>query len=424
MQAVVGGYIDTVRHFGRNVRLYMFATALMGFTYDGGIYAVIFNLYLLRLGYGPALVGQVNAAGMLAFAVCAFPAGALGERWGNWRMLLIGLWIMFGGSLLLTLAEWLPPEGRPAWLFVMYVVMNAGLSLYFVNCVPYLMTITSVREHNAAFSVQSALISLAAFAGSLLAGFLPGLFVWAFGLSIDDAAPYRYPLVVASLLFTTGIWAILSSRPDGDQGGEPHTTVADIPAGGSRDVWRLIGLLTFVRLLLVSGSAVAMTFFNVYMDDGLAVPTEQIGVAISIGRLMAAPAALLTPLLAARLGNARVTMLASLGVAIFLTPLALAPVWYAATLGYVGAMAMTSIRYPAFMVYTMALIPPRFRSMVAGAGEMAAGLAFAILAFAGGFIIVVGGYRPLFLLGAALNLAGAIALGLFFRWQHKRHPSS
>jgi MFS family permease len=76
------------------------------------------------------------------------------------------------------------------------------------------------------------------------------------------------------------------------------------------------------------------------------------------------------------------------------------------------------------MVYTMDLIPLRFRSMVAGAGEMAAGLAFAILAFAGGFIIVAGGYRPLFLLGAALNLAGAVALGLFFRWQHKRHPSS
>lgn len=416
---MVASYLDTVRRFNRNLRLYLFATALMGFTYDGGIYAVIFNLYLLRLGYGPEFVGQVNAAGMFAFAMSAFPAGALGDRFGNHRLLLAGLWTMFGGSLLLAAVESGPLPLQTSGLMVAYVLLNIGLSCYFVNSVPYLMNITGSGERTAAFSVQSALISLAAFAGSLLAGFLPGYFALLFDHSLDEPAPYRYPLWLASILFTAGIWAIAAGRPTTDQPLHSPAVAVEIPAAAGRSVWGVIGLLTLIRLLLISGSAVAMIFFNVYMDAGLAVPTAQIGAAISIGRLSAVPAALLTPLLAARMGNGRVTVLASLGVVLCLLPLALAPVWYAATLGYIGAIAMSSVRYPAFMVYTMEIIPAHFRSVVAGASEMAAGLSFALLALAGGYIIVAGGYGPLFLTGATLNLlgTGALALFLYARWR-------
>jgi MFS family permease len=420
---VVASYLDTVRRFNRTIRLYLFATALMGFTYDGGIYAVIFNLYLLRLGYGPDYVGQVNAAGMFAFAISAFPAGALGDRFGNRRLLLAGLWTLFGGSLLLASVESGPPAWQSTGLMAAYILLNVGLSCYFVNSVPYLMNITVVEERTAAFSVQSASISLAAFAGSLIAGFLPGYFALLFGHSLDEPAPYRYPLWLASILFTAGIWAIAASRPPMTQPATSLPLAVELPTTSTRSVWGLIGILTLIRLLLISGSAVAMIFFNVYMDAGLGVPTAQIGIAISIGRLSAVPAALLTPILAARMGNAWVTVLASLGVVLCLLPLALAPVWYVAAFGYIGAIAMSSVRYPAFMVYTMELIPARFRSVVAGASEMAAGLSFALLALAGGFIIIAGGYSPLFLTGAALNLMGTGALVLFLYTRRHQHSS-
>ena len=45
-------YVRALRGFNRNVRLYLFTTALLGFTIFGGIYPVLFNLYLLRLGHG------------------------------------------------------------------------------------------------------------------------------------------------------------------------------------------------------------------------------------------------------------------------------------------------------------------------------------------------------------------------------------
>jgi MFS family permease len=205
---VVTTYLRTVRRFSRNVRLYLFVAALMGFTFDGGIHSVIFNLYLLRLGYGPETIGLVNSAGMLAFALGAFPVGALGERWGYRRLLLAGVGAMFVGYLLLPLVEFTAAAWQPSLLVATYVLMNLGLSAFFVNGIPYLMRVTTPEEHNPAFSIQSALISLAAFAGSLLAGFLPDLFAQLLGLSVDQAAPYRYPLLLGALLLVGSVWAI------------------------------------------------------------------------------------------------------------------------------------------------------------------------------------------------------------------------
>ena len=44
-----GGYIDRLRSFKPNVRLYLLFVLLT--TFNVGIYSVIFNLYILRLGF-------------------------------------------------------------------------------------------------------------------------------------------------------------------------------------------------------------------------------------------------------------------------------------------------------------------------------------------------------------------------------------
>ena len=48
-------YLKTLRRFNRNVRLLFVANAILGFVFFG-IYALLLNLYLLRLGYGDAEV--------------------------------------------------------------------------------------------------------------------------------------------------------------------------------------------------------------------------------------------------------------------------------------------------------------------------------------------------------------------------------
>ena len=83
-------YLQAIRRFNRNTWLLLIAVATTGFGYIG-IYIMLFNLYLLRLGFGPDFVGTINAAAQLSSALFSLPAGALGQRWGTRRMSILGL---------------------------------------------------------------------------------------------------------------------------------------------------------------------------------------------------------------------------------------------------------------------------------------------------------------------------------------------
>ena len=138
---------------------------------------------------------------------------------------------------------------------------------------------------------------------------------------------------------------------------------------------------------------------------------------MAIGRLLAAPAALIMPLLTSRWGNGGAALWSSLGSAISLIPLAAISHWGAASLGFVAVMALASIRYPTFMIYTMEVVSPKQRGIASGAGEMAAGGSFAFMALSGGFLIAALGYHSLFLTGAVLTGIGTFMFWLNFKNQ-------
>ena len=97
-------YLRTLRLFNRNVRLYLLVAGLMGLTVYGGINAVVFNLYVIRLGYGPEFVGMLNASSWLALAVFSLPAGRLGRRFGPRRLMIGGQALIAASLCLLPLA--------------------------------------------------------------------------------------------------------------------------------------------------------------------------------------------------------------------------------------------------------------------------------------------------------------------------------
>ena len=401
-----------IRRFNHPVRLYLVSSALFGFTIFGGIYTLLLNLYLLRLGYGPDLVGVVNGAGMLALALWALPAGALGERWGSRRALITGLRLIVTGLGLLPLAELIPATFRPAWLVGTYMLAWLGVALYFVNTNPFLMRATTPVERRHVFSVQAALWPVAGFAGSLVGGVLPGWIATPLQLSLEDPAPYRYPLLLAAMLLVP---AVLALRATSEPAGDHRQAIAPPPDAAP---YRLIVLLSLVTLLQLAGEGATRTFFNVYLDTGLRVPTAQIGTLAGVAQLLAVPAALATPVLAARLGNRDTVIVGSCGMALSLLPLALVPHAAAAGLGYIGLTAMASIRRPAVSVYGMDIVPPAWRTAMSSATTMAVGMSWCLVALGGGYLITRLGYASFFLAAAGSTAAGAMVFWGVFRTVH------
>jgi len=209
---MVTAYVNKLRLFSHDVRLYLVTSALAGLTVFGGFLPVLLNLYLLRLGYGPEFIGQINATGQFAFSAFCLFAGVIGTRWSGRRLMIGGMGLAVGGFGLLPLAEFAPASLQAGWLWVTYVLGWLGLALYMVNGIPFLMTATGPQERTHAFSVRTALGPLAGFVGSLIAGLLPGLFASSWGLSLDGPAPYRYPLWIAALLFIPAPLVMLSTR--------------------------------------------------------------------------------------------------------------------------------------------------------------------------------------------------------------------
>lgn len=411
-----------------DARRHLLNAAVFGITLDGGIATVLLNLYVLRLGFGPEFVGLMNAIGMFVFALSSFPGGRLGERFGLRRVMLTGIALCLVGSALGPASEALPDMLRPFVIIAGAALINLGLGFYYANGAPWLMATTAPSQRTNAFSVQSAMYAVAGFAGSILGGNLPGVIAALTGDTLAQPAPYRWTLLLIPVLLALPLRAqwrmrepdVHATIPEDAATAAVHAEPAPrrplppLPTTG-RAIFYLIALFSLVRFLQVGGVGAATTFFNVYMDRELHVATGTIGLFQAMAKLLGVPIALAVPALARRYGNVALVLASSTVVGLSLLPMAWVPVWWVAGLSYIGIWIVTPVRYTAYTVFAMERTPPGVRGTMNGAQEMLAGLSFALIAFAGGFVINRFGYAPLFTAGAVLTLVGVWLLAEFIR---------
>jgi len=404
----VKDYLRKLRMLSRDARLLLASSTLWGFAVYGGIYAVLLNLYLLRLGYGARFIGLINGVGLLSSGLFSVPVGVVSERVGMRRMLILGMILGTAGFVALPCTEFARAGLRSAVLLATYFVGNLGITIWAVNAGPFLTAATSEQERSHAFSSSFSLASMGAFIGSLVASLMPEVFAVLLESSLAEPAPYRYTLMVAGALLSAGIPLFAAT----DQAAVSVRRETTQDAGKAPLI--LIGMMFLVVLLSVVGEGAANTFFNVYLDTELSVATSQIGTLSALARLLSLPATMAMPLVAARIGKGRAVLVGHIVKALCLLPMALLPHWLAVGSGYIGLTMLASFARPAFIAFQQESVPPRWRTAMAGATNMAAGLGFALAASGGGVVVAAAGYRGMFLVGAAIALVGILVLWAYF----------
>jgi MFS family permease len=401
--------------FNRNIRLFLAGWALIAFAYFG-IQGVLLNLYLLRLGFDTQFIGSLIASGQIVWALTALPAGAIGRRFGLRTALMAGSTIsMLAIGLLLTVG-WFPRELWSAWLYFTWMVTWFGAALLTVNSVPFLLHVSPAEERNHAFVAQGAVIALFGFIGSLVAGFLPGLFSSWLGASLDQSAPYWYPLWLVPLahLVCIAVWA--SADPVNPTRASGVVETAPAPLG----LFILLGIVVFLQ---TAGEGSVRAFFNVYLDKALLMPTAQIGLIFGVGQLLPVFMSLIAPNLLARLGAPRVLALTSVGAGLVSLPLALFQHWIPATFGFVGLMSMLAINAPSRNIFSQEIVPPHWRTTTSAINTVGIGLGWASTALVGGYLIPRIGFSGLFWIGTVLAFVAAILLWGYIR-SGPRHAAS
>src|SRR5574340_1192356 len=81
-------YADRVNAFSPNARLYLSSVIFLGAAI--GVYRLLFNFYVLSLGYDQALLGTLVTTSSLTALIAAMPLGYLIDIIGQKRALIFG----------------------------------------------------------------------------------------------------------------------------------------------------------------------------------------------------------------------------------------------------------------------------------------------------------------------------------------------
>ena len=401
-------YWNTLKLFNWNVRYFLMAGAVHGFVFFG-IYSLLLNLYLLRLGYESEFIGLVNGIGPFMLAVFSLPAGAISRRWGSRRVMICSYFILAISFGLVPLSEWLPGAFRSTWIVGTYALVWISAAFLIVNFGPYLMTWTGEEERNHAFALQAASMPVAGFLGSFLGGTLPGIFASFANVTLDSPIPYRNALLVGSAIeLLTGMIIMQTSEAKEKIDISTSTQTFD----DTLPPYRLIIMFAIVNMLAVAGEWTMRVYFNVYLDRVLSTPTTIIGVISASAQLMGLTA-LLVPQATARWGRNRIVRYGLFCVFVAFIPLILIAHWLAVGIGFMILLAVLSLTYPILGVFSQSMVKPQWRTAIASAMSMSIGIGVALTSLGGGYVVATFGYGILFILGASAGIIGSVFVWRF-----------
>ncbi|MBI4199486.1 MAG: MFS transporter [Chloroflexi bacterium] len=397
-------YWGTVRQFSKNARLFL-AYSLMA-ELGTGIWAVLFNLYLLRLEFSITFIGTFWLLNMLFHGIAALPAGVIGDRFGRRRSFFIATTIALiaQGSLLFT--------REPAVILAFAAMAGMGEAFHGVTGAPFMMENSEPGERPHLFSLNSAFLQLSRFGGNIAGGFLPLALAVVLGTPAVDPAAARGALVLALPLTMVALFPLAFMKE------KPVERVEDLrQLVMLRNVVHagIVARLALLSLLVGTGFGLTIRFFNVFFKEVHSASDSEIGTILAFGALASAGSILVSPLLAQHWGKAKGILLSQMASIPFLLLMALVPSLTAVTVFYVVRGAFYALGQPLRNQLSMEFVVAKERGTTAGFTHTAFDLGGGVGAGVAGLLITASGdFVPTFTVAATLIAVPAVLYFLFF----------
>ena len=255
------------------------------FLFDSGMFVffLLYNLYLLDLGFREDFLGWTTAAMALGSIVGSLPGGVL-TQYGGLRNTLLVCFSTIPAICALRAASAAGP-----WLITLAFLGGVASSLWAVALPAVVAQITDSSNRAFAFSVIFAVGIGFGIAAGLAGGYLPKLFL--FLPSVHSAVGAKR----AALLFGCGLaalalWPASRLNLNALHAAERRPRARHYPRG--RFVMRFFPALAIWSL----ATGAFGPFFNAYFSRQLRVPVEHIGAIFAGAQLVQVFAILLAPL--------------------------------------------------------------------------------------------------------------------------------
>jgi MFS family permease len=382
-------YWQRVVDCGRDIQLFLVYALI---SYLGiGMFALMFNLYLVELGYDEGFIGAFNAVYTLSMGVTCLGIGFLINRFGNWACIVVGT-IEFTVSML---AMCVATEG---WLLLALAAFNGiGSAFILTNQMPFVIEWTP-KQHTATIAaLSSALNSASVMLGSLIGGVVPGLIAMASSVDTESVGAYRATLMLGAALTGLGLLPMMAM---GAVRREKHhhdfrVAHAQLPNHRvRRQARRDIIALTLLGLFLAFGVGAIEPFYNVLLED-MGTSTSSIGLIFALSGLVTTVVSLAGPALARKIG----LVTAQIWLRLYHVPIHLALIVFPApvvvSLAYATRKISGSMAWPLESAHVGGLLPASARAHAFGMRSASWNIGYAFAAFISGQIIArTGSYTP------------------------------
>jgi MFS family permease len=401
--AAFSEYADKVRTFSHNARLYLLNVVIVGAAM--GVFRLLFNFYVLSLGYNEALLGRLITVSSLTALLAALPMGYLADVIGRKRSLLLSGTLMSASIMAIVL--W-PSDGM---LYGMNVVSGIGQSLGAVTMAPFLMENSGDKERTYLFSFSSGLQMAMASVGNWVGGYLPTWIGSTREVPAISSEAYAGALMVVSLTVAIGLIPLALLRTPPLQLSE-KSVFAPV-AYASRNP-ALLGKLILPMLITAIGAGLIMPFMNLFFRQVHHQPDPVIGSLFAWGSLAMGLGLLLAPPLADRMGKIRLVVVTQSLSIPFLIILGFSPLFWMSAFAYYIRLALMNMSSPVYQTFVMEHVEPSARATVASLVSMAWNFGWAFSPTVSGYLQVQYGFGPSFLGTIILYIVSTIMYYVFF----------
>ena len=191
---IIKNYIRALAGLNVNIRLLLLRTIIMGLY--SGIYGIIFNLYILDMGYRTDFLGLLLSVSLLTSSAMSIPAGILCDRFDRRKLMLVSSALSVAcrssRSSLCT---------RPYALLLFSALFGVFSSISAV-CLTPILAENCGEETVHVFSANASLGWIASVAGCAFGGLLPGL--WSRYFAALNS--YRLTLLFALVLLALRLY--------------------------------------------------------------------------------------------------------------------------------------------------------------------------------------------------------------------------
>lgn len=404
-------YTEQLHAFSPNARLYLVNVVFTGAAM--GIFRLLFNFYILSLGYNQVLLGNLVTASSLAALVLALPAGYLSDRIGR-KMSLLASGGLASVSIL-GMVIW-PETGM---LYSMNFLFGFAQSLAAVTMAPFLMENSGESERTYLFSFSFGLQMASGFLGSWVGGNLPTWVAGVQGVSPTASTAYAISLVLVAVMGVAGLLPLLLLKRNYLSS---ENKSAFTPLSYAREHPVQLTKLILPMLLTSIGAGLIMPFMNVFFREVHHQPDPVIGSLFAWGSLAMGIGLMLAPPLADRMGKIELVVVTQ-GLSIpFLILLGFSPWYWLAIVAYFIRLTLMNMSGPVYETFVMEHVEAQARATVASLVSMAWNFGWAFSPMISGWMQANYSFKPAYM-GTILLYSVSVILYWAFFLKEKEKPA-